>query len=419
MTTGDAGGETNAQDLTSLAGKVLRVDASTGAAAPGNPFAPSLVYSYGHRNPQGLALRPGTRQMWSVEHGPSRDDEINLLVSGANYGWQSAPNTYDEGVMTDLKQFPDAVEARWSSGANTIATSGGIFLEGDDWGIWEGRLAVASLKNKSLRLLEFDAAGVLLSEHVVGELKNAYGRLRTPMVGPNGALYVSTSAGGGSDKILLVAPSQPPSFSSDSVTLDVQENSAAPTVVGTVTATDPEGRTLTYTLSGPDADAFDIPNPSAGQLQARESFDRETKDSYEVVIKATDNYGLSDSVTVTIEVTGVNEAPLVSGNNSPDFPEIEFDVDGASLTTANLTVPGTYTSSDEDDGDDDVSWGLSGADADHFTITKDANGNGVLTFRNPSPNTSLKPADFENPVDFGEPRRHGLQQRLQGRHKGG
>ena len=401
VTTGDAGGETNAQDLTSLAGKVLRVDASTGAAAPGNPFAPSLVYSYGHRNPQGLALRPGTRQMWSVEHGPSQDDEINLVVSGANYGWQSAPNTYDEGVMTDLQQFPDAMEARWSSGANTIATSGGIFLDGDDWGIWEGRLAVASLKNESLRLFEFDADGVLLSEHVVGELKNAYGRLRTPMVAPNGALYVSTSAGGGSDKILLVAPSQPPSFSSDSVTLDVQENSAAPTVVGTVTATDPEGRTLTYTLSGPDADAFDIPNPSAGQLQARESFDRETKDSYEVVIKATDNYGLSDSVTVTIEVTNVNEAPVVSGNNSPDFPEIEFDVDGASLTTANLTVPGAYTFYDDDK--DDVTWGLSGADADHFTITKNANGNGVLTFRNPSPTTSLKPADFENPVDGSTP----------------
>ena len=65
--------------------------------------------------------------------------------------------------------------------------------------------------------------------------------------------------------------------------------------------------------------------------------------------------------------------------------------------------PGTYTFVDEDGGDDDVSWGLSGADADHFTITKNANGNGVLTFKNPSPNTSLslKPADFENPVNRG------------------
>ena len=114
-----------------------------------------------------------------------------------------------------------------------------------------------------------------------------------------------------------------------------------------------------------------------------------------------DGSGLSTTLPVTVTVNDLNETPLVSGNNSPDVPEIEFDVDGASLTTANLTVPGTYTFSDEDDGDDDVSWGLSGADADHFTITKDANGNGVLTFKNPSPNTSLKPADFENPVDMG------------------
>ena len=385
VTTGDAGGETNAQDLTSLAGKVLRVDASTGAAAPGNPFAPSLVYSYGHRNPQGLALRPGTRQMWSVEHGPSQDDEINLVVSGANYGWQA--NTYDEGVMTDLKQFPDAMEARWSSGANTIATSGGIFLEGVDWGIWEGRLAVASLKNKSLRLFEFDAGGVLLSEHVVEELKNAYGRLRTPMVGPNGALYVSTSAGGGSDKILLVAPSQPPSFSSDSVTLDVQENSAAPTVVGTVTATDPEGKALTYTLSGPDADAFDIPNPSAGQLQTRESFDRETKDSYEVVIKATDNYGLSDSVTVTIDVTNIVELQPLTGPATVGYEE------NRAVRVA------TFSASSEEDREL-LTWSLSGPDAGSFRIDEPA---GVLRFDLPivSPNLFSPQPDYEAPTDTG------------------
>ena len=346
VTTGDAGNDTGAQDLTSLGGKVLRVDASTGLAAPGNPFAPSLVYSYGHRNPQGLALRPGTRQMWSVEHGPDWDDEINLLVSGGNYGWQHADTVREQGVMTDLKRFPDAIEARWSSGSETIATSGGIFLEGDDWGIWEGRLAVASLKNMSLRLFEFDADGVLLSEHVVGELKDAHGRLRTPMMGPNGALYISTSGGGGSDKILMVAPSQPPSFPNDSVTLDVQENSAAPTVVGTVTATDPEGQPLTYTLSGPDADAFNIPNPSAGQLQARESFDHETKDSYEVVLKASDKYGLSDSVTVTINVTNVNEAP--------EFPSTE---DGMRSVPENM------------DAGQNVGTPVAADDADYDTLT--------------------------------------------------
>ena len=203
ISTGDAARGSTPQDLTSLGGKVLRVDASTGAAAPGNPFG-TRIYTYGHRNVQGLALRPGTSQMWSVEHGPSRDDEINLLTSGGNYGWNPVPG-YNEGVpMTDLAEFPDAVEARWSSGNPTLATSGGIFLEGAQWGIWAGRLAVATLKGSELRLFEFAADGALLSEVLVSELDGAYGRLRTPMLGPDGALYVSTSNGGGTDRILRI-----------------------------------------------------------------------------------------------------------------------------------------------------------------------------------------------------------------------
>ena len=158
---------------------------------------------------QGLALRPGTNQMWSVEHGPSVNDEINLLVAGGNYGWDPVPG-YSEGVpMTDLVKFPDAIEAKWSSGYPTLATSGAIFLEGSRWGDWEGRLAVASLKNQSLRLFEFAANGTLMSEVVVPELDGAFGRLRTPMLGPDGALYVSTSNGGGVDRILRIAEDNP------------------------------------------------------------------------------------------------------------------------------------------------------------------------------------------------------------------
>ena len=211
IATGDAAIGTNPQELSSLGGKVLRVDATTGTGAPGNPFPSSpLIYSYGHRNLQGLALRPGTDQMWSVEHGPTRDDEINFLVSGGNYGWDPVPG-YDESVpMTDRVKFPEAVEAKWSSGDQTLATSGGIFLEGDQWGRWEGRLAVASLKDRTLRVFEFAADGTLLSEVIVDSLNGTYGRLRTPMLGPDGALYVSTSNGGGRDKILRVAPTPPP-----------------------------------------------------------------------------------------------------------------------------------------------------------------------------------------------------------------
>ena len=210
IATGDAASGTVPQDLTSLGGKVLRVNASTGAGAPTNPFAPSRVYTYGHRNVQGLALRPGTSQMWSVEHGPSVDDEINLLVAGRNYGWDPVPG-YDESVpMTDLVKFPGALEAKWSSGGRTLATSGGIFLEGDQWGVWEGRLAVATLKDSKLRLFEFTPEGGFVSQVIIPELNGAFGRLRTPMMGPDGALYVSTSNGSGVDRILRVTPVEAP-----------------------------------------------------------------------------------------------------------------------------------------------------------------------------------------------------------------
>ena len=99
--------------------------------------------------------------------------------------------------MTDLVKFPDAVEAKWSSGSTTLATSGGIFLEGAQWGVWEGRLAVATLKDSKLRLFEFTPEGAFVSQVIVPELDGAFGRLRTPMMGPDGALYVTTSNGSG------------------------------------------------------------------------------------------------------------------------------------------------------------------------------------------------------------------------------
>ena len=207
IATGDAWLGSPPQDLDSLGGKILRVDRMTGAGAPGNHHG--RVYSYGHRNPQGLALRPGTAEMWAVEHGPSRDDEINLIINGGNYGWDpEGRGGYVEGAaMTNLYDYPDAVEARWSSGDPTLATSGGIFLEGAQWGNWAGRMAVASLKNQSLHLFD-PRSGTMWP---VDDLQDTYGRLRTPMLGPDGALYVTTSNGGGGDKILRVAPVTAPS----------------------------------------------------------------------------------------------------------------------------------------------------------------------------------------------------------------
>ena len=308
IATGDAGVGTTPQDLSSLGGKVLRVDASTGTGAPGNPSG-SRVYTYGHRNPQGLALRPGTSQMWAVEHGPTVDDEINLLVAGANYGWDPVPG-YNESVpMTDLEELPDAVEARWSSGDPTLATSGAIFLQEADWEEWNGRLAVASLKDRSLRVFRFTSAGDFVSQVGVPELDGVYGRLRTPMLGPDGALYVATSDRLGGDQILKIVPSLPPRFE-PSIDIQVLENSSTSAVVATVAATDPDSDALTYSLSGPDAASFNIANERVGQVRANASLDYETRSSYQIVITATDPYGLSDSLTLTIAVTDVNEPPV-------------------------------------------------------------------------------------------------------------
>lgn len=214
VSTGDAAYYRNAQNLRSLGGKVLRVDPGTGKALRGNPYYRSdfvnkrKLWTHGHRNVQGLALRPRTqqrgRQLWSVEHGPACDDEVNLLVRGADYGWDPEPY-YDESVpMTDFSLPGRQRGARWSSGCPTVATSGAGWLAGKRWGTWRGRLAVAALKDSSLRLLRFDRSGDLLGGRLVSELDGTYGRLRTAQLGPRKVLYVTTSNGGGNDRVLAV-----------------------------------------------------------------------------------------------------------------------------------------------------------------------------------------------------------------------
>lgn len=212
--TGDTANGLLPQDKTSLGGKTLRVDPATGAAAPGNPFIDSsdpkekLVYTWGHRNVQGLALRPGSGQLFSVEHGPSVDDEVNLLAAGANYGWNpttDGTSSYDESVpMTDTT-ISGAVPAVWSSGDPTIAPSGGTFIEGSGWGEFDGLLAVGVLKGQGIELMRFDAAGTLQSATRWPEFEQTYGRIRTTQMGTDGSLYVTTSNGDG-DKILKVTP---------------------------------------------------------------------------------------------------------------------------------------------------------------------------------------------------------------------
>jgi aldose sugar dehydrogenase len=214
--TGDTARGTLAQDLTSLGGKVLRIDLATGGPLPDNPFvdadnpAQRLVWDYGHRNVQGLAVQPGTGRVYSAEHGPSTDDEVNLLEPGANYGWDPSQGGtvggYDESVpMTDLQRFPDAVPAAWSSGSPVEAVAGAAFLSGPQWGELDGVLAVAALRGQKLLLMTIGPDGAVTQVGIPAPLQGAYGRLRAVRLAPDGSLFVSTS-NGSDDKVLRVDP---------------------------------------------------------------------------------------------------------------------------------------------------------------------------------------------------------------------
>ena len=357
IATGDGTSGTVPQDLTALGGNVLRVNASNGAGAPGNPFSSSpLVYTYGHRNVQGLARRPVSCQMWSVEHGPSTDDEINLLVSGGNYGWDPVPG-YNEGVsMTDLTKYPDAVEAKWSSGSPTLATSGGIFLEGSHWGDWEGRFAVASLKDSTLRIFEFANNGAFVNQVVVSELDGTYGRLRTPMMGPDGALFVTTS-NGSDDSILRVVPEsgtaalpqvscprpQTDSHGSEDGGLggfgpapvapkfddgfrterEVPENAVSGDPIGDpVDATHVDDLAITYSMSGTDAALFNV-DEDTGQIRVKEGVDLTLGSTHTVNLTATDSAGFGALITVNITVIEAVHHPYdANGNGIIDRDEV-------------------------------------------------------------------------------------------------
>jgi glucose/arabinose dehydrogenase len=202
--TGDAAIGTNPQSDDSLGGKVLRVDRD-GAAAFGNAGG-FRWFSNGHRNIQGMAFRSDGIGM-SAEHGPSIDDEINLLVPG-NFGWNPVPG-YNESVpMTDLEKFPGAVPAVWSSGSPTLALAGATFLEGRAWGNWDGALAVATLRAEHLHIYFVDAEGKVTGDERAIENQ---GRLRTPRQGPDGLLYITNDGGSGDGKVLRVTPVPAPS----------------------------------------------------------------------------------------------------------------------------------------------------------------------------------------------------------------
>ena len=185
-TMGDAGNQELSQDLDSLNGKILRLNRD-GTIPDDNPFSGSPVYSYGHRNPQGLAWQPETGRLYATEHGPSGfqgagQDEVNYIRPGNNYGWPD---------ITGSETGEDLISPVIQSGSSeTWAPGGAVFVVS---GPWDGSLIFTGLRGQSLYRLTLDhddPAGTIGFERL---LVNEYGRLRDVIQGPDGAIYVLTS----------------------------------------------------------------------------------------------------------------------------------------------------------------------------------------------------------------------------------
>ena len=202
VTIGDANlpaGENRAQDPESPNGKVLRL-ATDGSAPADNPFG-NAVYSLGHRNPQGIAFSDSGLVL-AAEHGTDVNDEINVVVAGGNYGYPCFTGASAIGPLPDgCAAASGYLQPAWASGSSTLATSGAVVLTGSSWGDWEGDLVVSTLKEEDLRRFSVSATGAVAFEETL--LDGRFGRLRAVVIGPDGALYVSTANGPG-DRIVRV-----------------------------------------------------------------------------------------------------------------------------------------------------------------------------------------------------------------------
>ncbi len=194
---GDRGAGQQAQDLSQPNGKIHRLHRD-GTIPTDNPFltqfdALASIYSYGHRNPQGLAINPTTGRLWDSEHGPMGGDELNLIVRGANFGWPviTYGRNYDGGIVSEIRKQAGMAQPRlyWKP---SIAVCGIDFVQGDLFPLWSGHLLVGALKYEELRLLDITEGQVIHQEIL---LKNI-GRVRDVGCGPDGSVYVVTNGPG-------------------------------------------------------------------------------------------------------------------------------------------------------------------------------------------------------------------------------
>jgi len=195
----------NAQNLASHGGKILRLTEQGGVPSD-NPFAgleeaAPEIWSYGHRNPQGLAIQPESGRLFEQEHGPTGGDEINVIEKGKNYGWpvvtygtdiwggQQATGTASPGMEQPVKYFDPS-----------IAPSGMTFYYGDRFAAWQGNLFSSTLRGHLNRLV-LDGQVVVSEERLLNDWTE---RVRDVVEGPDGSLYLATESG----RIARIVPAQ-------------------------------------------------------------------------------------------------------------------------------------------------------------------------------------------------------------------
>lgn len=178
ITAGDAATTSLAQDLASLAGKILRVNRD-GSTPRDNPFS-SPIYSSGHRNPQGIDWHPATGDLWASEHGNNGNDEINVIDRGGNYGWPRIEGSQTQpGMQPPLAFYTPA-----------IAPSGGSFYRGARFPAFVNNFFVGALRGTHILRLRVDGRRIVAQERL---LDSRYGRIRDVIAGPDGLMYFCTS----------------------------------------------------------------------------------------------------------------------------------------------------------------------------------------------------------------------------------
>lgn len=200
ITAGDSANPSLAQDITSNAGKVLRIN-TDGSIPEDNPFPGSPVYSYGHRNPEGLAW-DGSNQLYESEHGQTAHDEINRIMAGGNYGWPLVQGDMDISDITVQKPLIHSGDITWAPSGITFVSRGP----------WQDKLLVTALRGEALLVMTLNEDGTAV-EKTESWLENQFGRLREAVEGRDGSIYLATSNMDGrgnlrsnDDKIIRLVP---------------------------------------------------------------------------------------------------------------------------------------------------------------------------------------------------------------------